>query len=250
MPKPEASNRWSRGKKVGAVLGGIALATVTAVVTTYAARLISGIEERVTDPVEVAVEDLSMDRCPSTFMLPGKPQDYPPVPSQEQTLDWARGNGAIEGLRNLVRVTITGSRADQPVVLDRLRIEVLRRESPVAGFVTGSQCGGPLDRRYFQADIDQAPVVLESEPAKAGLNPEQAKDFPYFVSGSEVEQFYLRLTAETCNCDWRAVLEWTSGAREGEIVIDNDGKPFRIHGTQGYPRYQFGNGPSNLVRVN
>ncbi|MEV0545082.1 hypothetical protein [Nocardia salmonicida] len=231
------------------MLGGIVLAAVTAMVTTYTLRLISGIEERVTDPVKISVEDLSLDKCPYTYMLPGKPQDYPAVSSQEQMRDWARSNGAIEGWRNLVRVTVTGSRADQPVVLEGLRIEVLRRDPPVAGFVTGSQCGGPLDRRSFSADLDQAPVILKSEPAKAGQNPEQARDFPYTVSKSTVEQFYLKLTAQTCNCDWRAVLEWTSGEHKGEVVIDNGGSAFKIHGTQDYPRYEFGNGPSNLVRI-
>ena len=252
-PDPDlvSGNRWSRSKKVVAVLGGIVLAAVTAVVTTYTARLISRIEEEVTDPVKVAVEELSPRQCPYTYMLPGKPQDYPPLPSGNQLVDWALANGAIEGFRNLVRVTVTGSRADQPVVLQGLRIEVTRRESPVVGFVMGAQCGGPLDSRFFSADLDQAPVVLRSETSVAGRNLEKEKaiDFPYTVSRSSVEQFYLKLTARNCNCDWRGFLEWTSGGKEGEVVIDNGGRPFRIHGTEGFPRYQFGNGPSNLIRI-
>ena len=73
--EPKVKKRWPR---VATVLGGIFLAAVTALAVTYAGRLAAFFETRLSDPIDVVVEESS--QCGYTnYFLKGKPEDYPPV---------------------------------------------------------------------------------------------------------------------------------------------------------------------------
>jgi hypothetical protein len=53
------------------------------------------------------------------------------------------------------------------------------------------------------------------------------RDFPYKVSESDPEVFFV--TAHTSGHDvrWYLELDWSSGSRSGTVRIDDHGKPFR-----------------------
>ncbi|MFD7435926.1 hypothetical protein [Streptomyces sp. NPDC059861] len=64
------------------------------------------------------------------------------------------------------------------------------------------------------------------------------RDFPLKVSESDPE--VLRITADASyDVRWYLELTWTSGNRQGTLVVDDGGKPLRTSGDNGRPGYQF-----------
>ena len=139
------------------------------------------------------------------------------------------------------------------VVLQGLTIEFVRKyeSRPNDGFAVlePPNVAARLRRDFSLLTSTPPPPRSRPSPPEDGITQQEPISFPYTVSGTDVEQFSIDVTAGTCNCEWQARLAWTSGDQSGEFIINDDGDPFRIHGTEGYPRYMRGDGPSNLERT-
>jgi len=80
-------------------------------------------------------------------------------------------------------------------------------------------------------DLDKKPPTIETAADYRFLSdptiPEEPVSFPYKVSESDPEVFYVIAFTEQCDCMWRIKLSWVAGGESGERVIDNKGQPFR-----------------------
>ncbi len=112
-------------------------------------------------------------------------------------------------------------------------MRVVGEDAPLAwnDYAMGVGCGGGVETKSFAVDLADAgrPVTTP----KAGQ-----RDFPYKVSESDPEVFYVFADARAH--DVRVLeLDWSSGARSGTVRVDDNGKLFRTSGNVGRPAYYY-----------
>jgi hypothetical protein len=205
----------------------------------------SSLEDRLTgedEPLHVsAFHRLSAETTAfrsSSYLLP-KRLDSVPFPGSTNLDDpqarrgWARSQGAVDAYSTDVAIVIEG-KAETPVVLLDLRVRVVARRPPPAWSHLLPPGAGAVAVRYFHVDLDDSPPRL-----RYGVPDEPTGDppvqFPYRVSASDPEVFYIIAETQRCDCSWIAELDWSAGGRSGTTRIDDGGKPFRtasaVHST-------------------
>ncbi len=121
-------------------------------------------------------------------------------------------------------LTVQG-KGEEAVVLTGLRIKELERlpePTHLADLLPCGATGGALEERFFKVDFGDPPKVT-AEPgydASTGKVVQAPAKFPFKVSVSDPEVFYLELEERPCFCTWRLALDWVSGGRSGTTVID------------------------------
>ncbi|MGW5049504.1 hypothetical protein [Actinokineospora sp. NPDC004072] len=131
--------------------------------------------------------------------------------------------GTIQPSGSAVAVTVQGT-GDDAVVLHSIEVEVVRRAPPPDALFLRTTCGGEVQPRLFEVDLDRP------RPAVAAAR--GTRGFPYRIDRSEPEHLIITaLTAGTA--EWRLRLRWTSGSLGGELVLDDGGKPFRTAAVTG-----------------
>lgn len=160
------------------------------------------------------------------------------VPNEDERFwEWAEANGGIVaaglGHNNYITLTVQGS-SDSSVVLQRLRVVDLERESPIHGTEVRKCGAGDLDLRHFEINLDKRPPAIESKPGDLeypGDHLEPATDFPYKVSRSDPEVFQIEVQGRNCVCSFRLAFDWTVAGVDSTRVVDDDGEPFTIAST-------------------
>ena len=168
------------------------------------------------------------------YVIPRTIDQIPIPPSQmeyvEERQKWADALDGIDARWTSVEVTVTG-RSSEPVILHELRVEVLEREPPLEGaHITYGPLGEGAFLRWLSVDLDRVPPEVTQSIDQRYLVEEGIENpvrFPYRVSDTQPETFFILATTEHHDCRWRAVLIWSAGGKRGSTVIDNDGQPFR-----------------------
>lgn len=242
---PDPGRKWYT--RASTWVAAAVLAGAAAFVSNGVTRLLTAGAERVGggDPITVVTRTVS--DCPFSYVVPEPPDAIPPPPSIETAPvgareRWSRRVGGLDGGSTQVEITVTGTK-DQAVVLQGLDVEVIARKDPIDGVEVHAVCGDLVTIRYMIVDLDQRPPTITASVDDRSLSPDASEVvdepviFPYRVSRSEPEVFSVYAQARRCHCTWRARLRWVSGDRTGESVINDDGKPFVTHGTDGLTRY-------------
>lgn len=228
-------------------LAAAAFAGAAAFVSGGVEQLLGASVARVGGGPPIAVVARTVKDCPFSYVIPHPVDEIPPPPNIETApVDarqrWAERLDGVDGGSTQVEVTITGT-TDQAVVLQGLDIEVTARRDPLDAVEVHAICGDLVPIRYMIADLDQQPPEITSSVDDRSLAPDASEvvdnpvTFPYRVSQSEPEVFFIYAQTQRCHCAWRAKLRWVSGEETGEYLIDNDGEPFTTHGTAGIPSY-------------
>ncbi|WP_239571515.1 transcriptional regulator [Streptomyces sp. G44] len=169
--------------------------------------------------------------CSQRFLVNRKPNQVPEPPAVEQDAPgWAADLGAVSAGEQLVEVTVQGLGKDT-VVLQDMHVRVQSTSSPLAwnDFQMGVGCGGNVSTKSFAVDLDDGTPSLTPEAGQ--------RDFPYKVSESDPEVFYVKAATEAHDVRWYLEVEWSSGKRHNVLRIDDQGKPFRTSGNEGRPTY-------------
>ncbi|MFI6385459.1 helix-turn-helix domain-containing protein [Streptomyces sp. NPDC050658] len=169
--------------------------------------------------------------CSQNFLVDRKPNQVPQPPAVEQDAPgWAADLGAVSSGEQLVEVTVQGMGEDT-VVLQDMNVRVQSTGSPLDwnNYEMGVGCGGNVSTKSFGVDLDDGQPDLTP---KAGQ-----RDFPYKVSESDPEVFYVKANVEAHDVRWYLELKWSSGKRHGVLRVDDQGKPFRTSGREGRPTY-------------
>jgi hypothetical protein len=139
---------------------------------------------------------------------------------------WAHQLGGIDAYQTLIRMKISGA-GRTPVIVDNLRIKVIRRAPAlVAPLFSYLGLGSGQGVRYFEVDLDR-PVPLARYVGGSDARPAKQDPLPLRVTRSDVEVIDLLANTSRCDCEWVAQLDWESGARTGELTVDDHGRPFR-----------------------
>ncbi|WUH92105.1 helix-turn-helix domain-containing protein [Streptomyces sp. NBC_00433] len=185
-------------------------------------------------PLTVSVRPYTYDDPCTHFLVDKAPAHVGVAPEPQDAAQWAATYGAVASRDQRVALTVQGTGADT-VVLEALHADVVTKGAPLAwNDYSMSGCGGNVDTKSFDVDLDSG------SPAVTVKNGQRA--FPYKVSESDPEVFYVTAHTAAHDVRWNLTLEWSSGSRHGTIRIDDDGSSFRTSASVGRPRYECGPG--------
>ncbi|MFI9170819.1 helix-turn-helix domain-containing protein [Streptomyces lincolnensis] len=184
-------------------------------------------------PLTVGVRPYVYDSpCSQRFLVDSEPEHVgPPAPEQDAPR-WAAAYGAVSSDEQRVALTVQGTGEDT-VVVEALHVRVLTKGAPLAwnDYSMGVGCGGGVETRSFDVDLDSG------SPTVAVKNGQ--RDFPYKVSESDPEVFYVTAHTKAHDVRWDLTLDWSSGSRRGTVHIDNDNTPFRTSADADRPGYDY-----------
>ncbi|QLE71814.1 transcriptional regulator [Streptomyces rectiverticillatus] len=171
------------------------------------------------------------DPCSQRYLIDRAPGDVTPPPPEQDAPAWVSALGGVAAGEQFVEITLQGTGKDT-VVLEGLHVRVQGTKAPLPwnSYVMGVGCGGDVSTKSFGVDLDAA---RPAAAPKAGQ-----RDFPYKVSESDPEVFYVKATAAQHDVKWYLELQWSSGDRRGVLRLDDRGRPFRTSGAGGRPVYQ------------
>ncbi|WP_285369185.1 helix-turn-helix transcriptional regulator [Streptomyces sp. RKAG293] len=178
--------------------------------------------------------------CSQRFLVDSAPAQMGPPANEENAPRWAASYGAVSSDEQRVALTVQGT-GSQTVVLEALHVSIVSRNAPLAwnDYAMGVGCGGGVETKSFDVDLDSgSPTVT----VKNGQ-----RDFPYSVSQSDPEVFYVTAHTKAHDVRWSLTLDWSSGTRHGTVRADNDGTPFRTSAGADRPGYDYPLGGSDWI---
>ncbi|MFH9983494.1 helix-turn-helix domain-containing protein [Streptomyces sp. NPDC017179] len=179
--------------------------------------------------------------CSQHFLVDSEPEQVGPPANEQNAPRWAAAYGAVSSGEQRVALTVQGT-GQATVVLEALHMRVVTKGVPLAwnDYSMGVGCGGGVDTKSFDIDLDNgSPTVT----VKGGQ-----RDFPYKVSESDPEVFYVTARTKAHDVRWDLTLDWSSGSRHGTVHIDNNGTPFRTSAGVGRPGYDYPLGGSDWIK--
>ncbi|WP_255951102.1 helix-turn-helix domain-containing protein [Streptomyces odontomachi] len=192
-------------------------------------------------PVNVGIRPYVYDDpCSQHFLVDSEPAQVGPPATEQEAPRWAAAYGAVSSDEQRVALTVQGT-GKETVVLEALHVRVVTKDAPLAwnDYSMGVGCGGGVETESFDVDLD------DGSPTVAVKNGQRA--FPYKVSESDPEVFYVTAHTKAHDVRWDLSLSWSSGARHGTVHIDDDGTPFRTSAAAGRPGYDYPIGTSEWV---
>ncbi|MFD3942723.1 helix-turn-helix domain-containing protein [Streptomyces sp. NPDC058579] len=170
------------------------------------------------------------DPCSQHYLLDREPAQVPPPPIEAEAPGWVASLGGVASGEQMLALTVQGT-GKQTVVVDALHVRVERKGAPLAwnDYSMGVGCGGLVETKSFAVDLDSPRPDVTPVAGQ--------RDFPYKVSETDPEVFYVMARAQAHDVTWYIELDWSSGKQRGTVRIDDDGKPFRTSGNVGRPGY-------------
>ncbi|WP_328495711.1 helix-turn-helix domain-containing protein [Streptomyces sp. NBC_00414] len=197
----------------------------------------AGVADGATAPI-VAVNPYKWDDpCSQHYLVDREAESVPPPPSEPDARGWVTALGGVAAGQQMLALTVQGT-GKATVVLEDLHVRVVEKSAPLAwnDFEMGVGCGGGVQTTSFGVNLDAG---------RPGTSPRAGqRDFPYKVSESDPEVFYIFADARTHNVSWYLELEWSSGTKKGTVRVDDNGNPFRTSGNVGRPAYNYPLGDS------
>ncbi|MFE3598977.1 helix-turn-helix domain-containing protein [Streptomyces sp. NPDC059142] len=184
-------------------------------------------------PLNVAVRPyVYEDPCSQHFLVDSGPEQVGPPAGEPDAPRWAAAYGAVASGEQRVALTLQGT-GPNTVVLEELHVRIVGKRAPLAwnDYSMGVGCGGGVGTKSFDIDLDNgSPTVT----VKNGQ-----RDFPYKVSESDPEVFYIDARTTAHDVRWELSVKWTSGGRGGTVRVDNGGVPFRTSAGSARPGYDY-----------
>ncbi|MBO1337836.1 helix-turn-helix transcriptional regulator [Streptomyces sp. VRA16 Mangrove soil] len=170
--------------------------------------------------------------CSQHFLVNSEPEQVGPPASEQDAPRWSAAYGAVSSGEQRVALTVQGTGADT-VVLEDLHVRVVGKAAPLAwnDYAMGVGCGGSVETKSFDVDLDNGSPTVTVRNGQ--------RDFPYKVSESDPEVFYVTAHSKAHDVRWELTLDWTSGSRHGTVRVDNSGIPFRTSANAGRPGYDY-----------
>ncbi|PIM67711.1 transcriptional regulator [Streptomyces sp. JV178] len=187
-------------------------------------------------PLSVKVEPYLWESpCDQRYLVNRPPTDVPEPPPEPDAASWVARTGAVSSGGQYLRLTVQGT-GKETVVVNSVQVRTVAKRQPlpwndyVMGY-PGVGCGAGVPTRSFTVALDAARPVVK--PA-AG-----SRDFPYSVSESDPEVYYILADASVYDVSWYLEVKWTSGSRSDTLTVNDAGRPFRTSGNNGRPAYEY-----------
>jgi hypothetical protein len=163
--------------------------------------------------------------------------DLPQASSCQDVRRWAIEQGAIDGGRTHLKITIEGL-SSSPVLIESMHAIVESRRAPISETVISCLTEGEIGIIGIGFDLDEQPSVARSLPEDGGLGD------PYFagsnISVAEGEVLALGVTAftEQCRCDWRIEVKAVVEGERRTFTLDDNGRPFQTTAVVTLPEHK------------
>ncbi|MEU2380605.1 helix-turn-helix domain-containing protein [Streptomyces misionensis] len=187
-------------------------------------------------PLTVTTHPYSWESpCSQHYLINRPPEDVNPPPSENGAPAWVAVHQAVSAGEQFVTLTVQGSGRDT-VVLEGLSVRMAGKRAPLAwndyamGY-PGVGCGAGVPTHSFTVALDAVRPAVQPVAGQRG--------FPFSVSESDPEVFYITADASAYDVSWYLELSWSSGGRHGTLEIGDKGRPFRTSGNNGRPAYAF-----------
>ncbi|MDX3387592.1 helix-turn-helix transcriptional regulator [Streptomyces niveiscabiei] len=180
--------------------------------------------------------------CSQEFLVDSEPAQMGPPATEPDAPRFVSANGAVSANQQVIGLTLQGT-GSETVVLEALHVRILTKHAPLAWNVygMGSGCGGNVETKSFAVDLDQgSPAVT----VRGGQ-----RDFPYKISESDPEVFYVKATTTAHDVRWDLTLDWSSGSRTGTVRISDAGTPFRTSADDGRDIWDYPLGGNEWIRT-
>ncbi|MFI8349078.1 helix-turn-helix domain-containing protein [Streptomyces sp. NPDC085596] len=185
-------------------------------------------------PLTVSTRTYGWDdpQCEGKYLIDRPPAEVAPPVMGQYVPGWVKAHRAVAADGQRVALTVQGT-GDEAVVIESMHVGVVDSSAPPAwnAYLGSSGCGGGVETRSFDTDLDAVHPVLVPKAGQRG--------FPYKVSRSDPEVLYITAHADTHDVKWYVDLQWNSGGRQGTIRISDRGTPFRTSGSRGRPVYEY-----------
>ncbi|MFE7841760.1 helix-turn-helix domain-containing protein [Streptomyces sp. NPDC057474] len=229
----ESSESGDKGKK-GAGKGAGASSTATP--TSPGGAGGGGEDVSLPAPLSVKVEPYTWESpCSQRYLVDGPPMGVAPPPLEQDAAAWVSSERAVSSGQQFLTLTVQGT-GEETVVVRSLKVRMIDKQSPLAwndftmGY-PGVGCGAGVPTRSFTVALDAARPEVQP---KAG-----SRNFPYSVSESDPEVYYITADASAYYVSWYLELKWSSGSRSGTLTVNDNGLPFRTSGNNGRPAYEY-----------
>jgi len=192
-------------------------------------------------PLTVGTRPYVYDQpCSQHFLVDSEPAQVGPPASEQDAPRWAAAYGAVSSGGQEVALTVQGT-GSETVVLEALHVRILSRDTPLAwnDYAMGVGCGGGVETKSFDIDLDKGSPTVTVQGGQ--------RDFPYKVSESDPEVFYVTAHTKANDIRWDLSLDWSSGSRHGTVHIDNSGTAFRTSADVNRPGYDYPLGGSEWI---
>ncbi|CAL9538361.1 helix-turn-helix domain-containing protein [Streptomyces sp. enrichment culture] len=180
--------------------------------------------------------------CEHSFLIDRSPKNVSKPPPQQDAVGWATPLNAVSANRQTAVLTVQGT-GPETVVLKDLHVRVVSSGPALDWnqYAMGVGCGGQVNTKAFDVSLDLG------TPTAAPIGGQ--RDFPYSVSESDPEVFYVNAHTSEHDVSWYLELEWSSGGRHGTLRVDDHGKPFRTSASRddSYYAYPLGGDAWELV---
>ncbi|WP_170222132.1 transcriptional regulator [Embleya hyalina] len=195
------------------------------------------------DPLGVAVRPyVYSNPCSQHFLVDSAPEQVGPPANEGDAVRWSGAYGAVSSDEQQIALTVQGRDRDT-VVLEALHVRVVAKGAPLAwnDYSMGVGCGGDVDTKSFDIDLDRGSPTVTTKNGQ--------RDFPYKVSATDPEVFYVTVHTRAHDVRWDLTLDWsTADGRRGTVKVDNKGKPFRTSAGSARPGYDYPLGGGEWIK--
>ncbi|MEK8170906.1 hypothetical protein NKH77_19115 [Streptomyces sp. M19] len=169
--------------------------------------------------------------CSQHFLVDSEPEQVSPPATEQDARGWAAAYGAVSSDEQRVALTVQGTGKDT-VVLEALHVRAITKGAPLAwnDYAMGNGCGGA-------STPSRSTSTSTAEPHRHPKNGQ--RDFPYKVSETDPEVFYVTAHTKAHDVRWELTLDWSSGNRHGTVRVDNHSSPFRTSANADRPGYYY-----------
>ncbi|GAA4461472.1 hypothetical protein [Phytohabitans houttuyneae] len=149
---------------------------------------------------------------------------------------WAESASGLPAVTLFVTLTIQGT-SDAEVILHQIRPVVVKRAPPPAGTHAQVGCGGDQVYRWLAVDLDTDPPTPKAEIEEDAIGyaaPQERRPikFPYGVTLDDAESFLVIGKATRDDVYWQLEIKWAAQGRTGTYIANDNGRPFRVAGTE------------------
>jgi hypothetical protein len=173
------------------------------------------------------------------YLFTGSEPSPADVPADLRGLDhiakyetWAQSNGGVPAQTLALRMTVRAA-GSAPVVLNGLRIDVVRRSAPRSGWFRFPDAGcGAQAVRSIEVDLDKNPVrpmLLEVDATGQEKPPRPFKTLR--VTRTDIEVFEVHASTVKSDVEFKMTLLYQSEDGAGEFPVEG-GRTYRVTALQ------------------
>jgi hypothetical protein len=237
----ESSSRIARMRKwlfsiIVAAVGAVLLELATGAITGGVSTLWERINPQSPVYISITKTDLVRVSKASAHVALKPPSQIPAVPRKEGPARdqwWAElKDSLVDAEGTNLDIHVTG-KDESPVIITGIQLRVISRDNPLNGTYLECGQGDGVEGRYLEFDLDSGQLTASDDNTRDNVS--TPINFPYRVSASSSESFFVAAVTQKYHVKWFLELGFVHKDKKGVIKIDDNGQPFENTSTYSLP---------------